>query len=106
MTEFTQIISTVGFPIFSFLLCGYALKYVYDKERNSLDNTIEKLTSDLKSSKKFLDDVKEKFNEVKKEIEEKLNYIQSCFNKFHQINMYEITLFETLISTIVFGIII
>lgn len=43
MTEFTQIISTVGFPIFSFLLCGYALKYVYDKERNSLDNTIEKL---------------------------------------------------------------
>lgn len=45
MTEFTQIISTVGFPIFSFLLCGYALKYVYDKERNSLDNTIEKLTN-------------------------------------------------------------
>ena len=43
MTEFTQIISTVGFPIFSFLLCGYALKYVYDKERNCLDNTIEKL---------------------------------------------------------------
>ena len=63
------------------------------------NNTIEKLTSDLKSSKKFLDDVKEKFNEVKKEIEEKLNYIQSCFNKFHQINMYEITLFETLIQT-------
>ena len=49
MTEFTQIISTVGFPIFSFLLCGYALKYVYDKERNSLDNTIDKLT-DLTSA--------------------------------------------------------
>lgn len=49
MTEFTQIISTVGFPIFSFLLCGYALKYVYDKERNSLDNTIGKLT-DLTSA--------------------------------------------------------
>lgn len=49
MTEITQIISTVGFPIFSFLLCGYALKYVYDKERNSLDNTIEKLT-DLTSA--------------------------------------------------------
>ena len=49
MTEFTQIISTVGFPIFSFLLCGYALKYVYDKERNSLDNTIQKLT-DLTSA--------------------------------------------------------
>ena len=62
-------------------------------------NVIDKLTSDLNSSKKFLDDVKQKFNEVKKEIEEKLNYIQSSFNKFHQINIDEITLFETLIKT-------
>jgi hypothetical protein len=46
MNEITQIISTVGFPIFSFLLCGYALKYVYDKERKSLDDAITKL-SDL-----------------------------------------------------------
>lgn len=43
MSEVVQIISTVGFPIFSFLLCGYALKYVYDKERASLDKAIEKL---------------------------------------------------------------
>ena len=49
MTEFTQIISTVGFPIFSFLLCGGALKYVYDTERNSLNSTIEKIT-DLTSA--------------------------------------------------------
>lgn len=49
MTEVTQIISTVGFPIVSFLLCGSALKYVYDKERNSLDSTIQKLT-DLTSA--------------------------------------------------------
>ena len=41
--EVAQIISTVGFPIFSFLLCGKALKYVYDKERQSLDNAIQKL---------------------------------------------------------------
>lgn len=46
MTEWAQIISTVGFPIVSFLLCGVALKYVYDKERKSLDDTINKL-SDL-----------------------------------------------------------
>ena len=46
MTEWAQIISTVGFPIVSFLLCGVALKYVYDKERKSLDDTIAKL-SDL-----------------------------------------------------------
>lgn len=43
MSEITQIISTVGFPIFSFLLAGWGLKYVYDKERNSLDEAIAKL---------------------------------------------------------------
>lgn len=39
----TQLITNVGFPIFSFLLCGFALKYVYDKERQSLDDTIAKV---------------------------------------------------------------
>ena len=43
MSDIAQIISTVGFPIFGFLLCGYALKYVYDKERKSLDDAINKL---------------------------------------------------------------
>lgn len=43
MNDLAQIISAVGFPIFSFLLCGYALKYVYDKERTSLDLTISKI---------------------------------------------------------------
>lgn len=38
-----QIISTVGFPIFSFLLAGWGLKYVYDKERKSLDEAIARL---------------------------------------------------------------
>ena len=42
-TEIAQIISTIGFPIVSFLLCGKALKYVYDKERKSLDDAITKL---------------------------------------------------------------
>lgn len=45
MSDFVNIISTIGFPIFSFLLCGYALKYVYDKERKSLDDAIDKLSS-------------------------------------------------------------
>lgn len=44
MNEIAQVISTIGFPIFSFLICGYALKYVYDKERKSLDDTIAKLS--------------------------------------------------------------
>ncbi len=43
MSDIVNIISTVGFPIFSFILCGYALKYVYDKERSSLDSAINKL---------------------------------------------------------------
>ena len=35
MSDVVQIISTVGFPIFSFLLCGAGLKYVYAVEKNS-----------------------------------------------------------------------
>ena len=38
-----NLIQTVGFPIFAFIVCGFALKYVYDKERKSLDDTIEKI---------------------------------------------------------------
>lgn len=43
MNDILTIITTVGFPIFSFLLCGAALKYVYDKERASLDFAIDKI---------------------------------------------------------------
>lgn len=43
MSDVVNIVSTVGFPIFSFIVCGYGLKYVYDRERKSLDDTIEKI---------------------------------------------------------------
>lgn len=43
MSDIVQIITTVGFPIFSFLVAGLALKYVYDRERKSLDETIDKI---------------------------------------------------------------
>ena len=43
MSDLVQIISTVGFPIFSFLLAGWGLKYVYDRERKSLDEAITRL---------------------------------------------------------------
>lgn len=43
MQEISQIIATIGFPIVSFLLAGWACKYVYDRERKSLDETIAKL---------------------------------------------------------------
>lgn len=42
-SDLVNIISTIGFPIFSFLLCGAALKYVYDRERKSLDEAINKI---------------------------------------------------------------
>ncbi len=32
MDSVIQLINTVGFPIFSFLVAGLACKYVYDKE--------------------------------------------------------------------------
>lgn len=43
METWATMISTLGFPIVSFLLCGGALKYVYDRERKSLDDTIAKI---------------------------------------------------------------
>ena len=43
MNDIAQIISTVGFPIVSFLIAGWACKYVYDRERKSLDCAIDKL---------------------------------------------------------------
>ena len=43
MSDLAQIISTIGFPIVSFLLAGWACKYVYDRERKSLDEAIDKL---------------------------------------------------------------
>lgn len=43
MSDLAQVISSIGFPIVSFLLAGMALKYVYDKERKSLDDAIARL---------------------------------------------------------------
>lgn len=62
MSDIVQIISTVGFPIVSFLLCGAALKYVYDKERTSLTETIkrvEELTLAVEKNSETLRDLVE-----------------------------------------------
>ena len=45
MQDIVTIISTVGFPIFAFLATGFALKFVYERERKSLDETIDKVTN-------------------------------------------------------------
>jgi len=49
MTDIMQIISTVGFPIFSFLICAYGLKYSYDKSLEQNKNNIDTLTELSKS---------------------------------------------------------
>lgn len=43
MSDLVSAISTVGFPIVSFIIAIFACKYVYDKERASLDEAIKKL---------------------------------------------------------------
>lgn len=56
--DVTQIISTIGFPIFSFLLCGAALKYVYDRSINE----ISKLTEAVNQNTITLTKLVEHFN--------------------------------------------
>lgn len=56
--DVTQIISTIGFPIFSFLLCGGALKYVYDRSINE----IIKLTEAVNQNTITLTKLVEHFN--------------------------------------------
>lgn len=66
MNEVATIISTIGFPIFSFLICGYALKYVYDKERKSLDETIDKIGALTMAVEKNSEAIKDLAAEIRK----------------------------------------
>ena len=43
MTELVQIISTVGFPIVSFLIAAYFIKYTYDKATESNKEAMDKI---------------------------------------------------------------
>lgn len=56
--DVVNIISTVGFPIFSFLACGFALKYVYDHSINE----ISKLTEAVNQNTITLTKLVENFN--------------------------------------------
>ena len=42
MSELAQIISTVGFPIVSFLIAAYFIKYTYDKTAESNKDAMSK----------------------------------------------------------------
>lgn len=46
MNEIAQVISVVGFPIVSFLIAAYFIKYTYDKTAEANSNAMDKV-SDL-----------------------------------------------------------
>lgn len=46
MNDVVQIISTVGFPIVSFLIAAYFIKYTYDKTAEANKEAMDKI-SDL-----------------------------------------------------------
>lgn len=74
MSDIVEIVSTVGFPIVSFLLAGYFIKYSYDKmlekdkEHDIRDDKhweeIAKLTQAVSDNSKALSDL---VMEVKKD---------------------------------------
>ena len=43
MSDVVQIISTVGFPIVSFLIAAYFIKYTYDKTAEANKEAIDKI---------------------------------------------------------------
>lgn len=43
MNDVVQIISTVGFPIVSFLIAAYFIKYTYDKTAEANKEAMEKI---------------------------------------------------------------
>ena len=43
MNEVAQVISSVGFPIVSFLIAAYFIKYTYDKTAEANSNAMEKI---------------------------------------------------------------
>ena len=60
--EILEIISNFGFPVFSFIACGFALKYEYD---HSMQN-LKELTEAVNNNTRTLAILAEKINEEEK----------------------------------------
>lgn len=43
MTDAVNIITNVGFPIFSFIVCAWFIKYSYDKSLDMFNSSLEKI---------------------------------------------------------------
>ena len=45
----SALITSVGFPIVAFLISGYFLKYVFDENNKTINETLNKLTNAINS---------------------------------------------------------
>lgn len=43
MSDAVNIITNVGFPIFSFIVCAWFIKYSYDKSLDMYNNALDKI---------------------------------------------------------------
>lgn len=62
--DITNLITTVGYPIASAIILFLGLKYVYDKERASLEKTIDKIGDLTMAVEKNSEAIKELANEI------------------------------------------
>lgn len=62
--DVTNLITTVGYPIASAIILFLGLKYVYDKERASLEKTIDKIGDLTMAVEKNSEAIKELANEI------------------------------------------
>lgn len=65
--DITNIITTVGFPIFSFLVAVWFIKYIYDEEgkrRDKADERITTLTDAVNTNTHTLAELCETFKEL------------------------------------------
>ena len=73
--DITNIITTVGYPIASAIILFLGLKYVYDKERASLEKTIDKIEHLTIAVEKNSEAIRELANEICNNKEEWLLWV-------------------------------
>lgn len=60
--DYANLISTIGFPIFSFIACGYALKYEYDHSIEQMSKLTEAVNQNTITLTKLVEKLDEKEN--------------------------------------------
>lgn len=68
LNDIGNFIGTVGFPIFSFILCAWFIKYSYDKSMTLMKESLDKigiLTEAVNNNTKILADLVEKSDNIK-----------------------------------------